>query len=161
MDFADSPLASTYGHKTIEVSTGAHINERQRDKEALRPKAERYAMLLEVTSELIRASELGDLGRTTFEHIKSALGAAVCTNYRLDPTGQQLRLVFVNRVAVVGFDIAADLRRLQVGRHYKGCILPDPHVSCDVDEAERAGCASRDGDIAVDIGDRSSATYEP
>ena len=52
-----------------------------------------------------------------------------------------------NRVAVVGFDVAGDLGRLRVGRHYEGCILPDPHVSCDVDEAERAGCAGRYGDV--------------
>src|SRR5215831_10031820 len=53
MDFADSLLAATYGggQKTIEVLTGAHINEGRRAKEAMRPKAERYAMLLEVTSE--------------------------------------------------------------------------------------------------------------
>src|SRR5215470_13137833 len=46
MDFADSLLAATGRGQTIEVSTGAHINERQRAKERLRPKAERYAMLL-------------------------------------------------------------------------------------------------------------------
>ena len=100
MDFADSLLAATYGggQKTIEVSTSTHFNEHRGAKEALRPKAERYAMLLEVTSELIRASEPGDLCRTTFEHVKSALGAVVCTSYRLDPAGQRLRLVFVHGI---------------------------------------------------------------
>src|SRR5262249_21010769 len=74
MDFADSLLAATHGggKKTTEVSTRAYINERRRAKQGRRPKAERYAMLLEVTSELIRASEPGEFGRVTFEHISSA-----------------------------------------------------------------------------------------
>jgi hypothetical protein len=61
------------------------FSERQRAEDALRRLAERQAMLLEVTSDLIRTSEPGELGRKTFEHVKSAFGAVVCTNYRLDP----------------------------------------------------------------------------
>jgi len=74
------------------------ISERQRAEDALRRYAERQAMLLEVTSDLIRASEPGELGRMTFEHVKSAFGAVVCTNYRLDPAARRLRLVCVHGI---------------------------------------------------------------
>ncbi len=67
-------------------------------EDMLRQQAERQTLLLEVTSDLIRASEPGELGRMTFEHIKSAFGAVVCTNYRFDPATQRLRLVFVHGV---------------------------------------------------------------
>src|SRR5712671_7792334 len=74
------------------------ISKRRRAEDALRQYAERQAMVLEVTSDLIRASDLGELGRKTFEHIKSAFGAVVCTNYRLDPAARRLRLVFVHGI---------------------------------------------------------------
>ena len=48
---------------------------RQRAEDALRRHAEQQALLLEITSDLIRASEPGELGRLTFEHVSSALGA--------------------------------------------------------------------------------------
>jgi len=35
-------------------------------------------MLLEITSDLIRASEPGELGRITFEHISPAFDADIC-----------------------------------------------------------------------------------
>ena len=67
-------------------------------EDALRRQAERQALLLEVASDLMRTSDPGELGRVTFEHIKSAFGAVVCTNYRLDPTGQRLRLAFAHGI---------------------------------------------------------------
>jgi PAS domain S-box-containing protein len=82
------------------------IGERRRAEDALRRQAERQALLLEVTSDLIRASEPGELGRVTFEHVSSALGAVVCTNYRLDPAGQRLRLVFVHGIPPQYLDAA-------------------------------------------------------
>src|SRR5260370_12077517 len=74
------------------------ITERRRAEDALRLHAERQAMLLEVTSHLIRACEPGELGRKTFEHVRSAFRAVVCTNYRFDPATQRLRLVFVRGI---------------------------------------------------------------
>jgi hypothetical protein len=38
---------------------------------------------------------------------------------------------------------------------------PTWRFSCDIDEAERAGCAIRHGDVAIDIGHRWSATDQP
>jgi len=65
------------------------------DKGAVtQPLHERQAMLLEVTSDLIRASAPDELGRMTFERVSSAFGADICFNYRLDPPGHRLRLVF-------------------------------------------------------------------
>jgi hypothetical protein len=73
-------------------------SKRRLAEDALRRLAERQAMLLEVTSDLIRTSEPGELGRKTFEHVRSAIGAVVCTNYRLDPAAQRLRLVFAHGI---------------------------------------------------------------
>jgi GAF domain-containing protein len=47
---------------------------------------ERQVLLFEVASDLIRTSDLGELGRMTFEHVKSVFDAVVCTNYRLGPS---------------------------------------------------------------------------
>jgi PAS domain S-box-containing protein len=73
------------------------IDERRRAEDALRRHAERHALLLEVTSDLIRASGPGELGRMTFERVSSAFGADICFNYRLDP-GHRLRLVFARGI---------------------------------------------------------------
>jgi PAS domain S-box-containing protein len=86
-------------------------------EEALRRQAERQTLLLDVTSDLIRASEPGELGRMTFEHIKSAFGAVVCTNYRFDPAAQRLRLVFVHGVPPERLESA---RSLELGQEYCG-----------------------------------------
>src|SRR5215468_7854072 len=77
----------------------------------------RQAVLLEVTSDLIRASEPGELGRMTFEHVKSAFGAVVCTNYRLDPARQRLRLVFVHGIPPEYLETA---QSLELGQEYCG-----------------------------------------
>jgi PAS domain S-box-containing protein len=89
------------------------ISERHRAENAL----QRQAMLLEVTSDLIRASEPGELGRLTFEHIKSDLGAVVCTNYRLDPVGKRLRLAFVHGIPPQYLEAA---QSLELGQEYCG-----------------------------------------
>src|SRR5215467_1211831 len=118
IDFADSLLAATYGggQKMIEVST-AHINECRPAKEALRRKAERYVMLLEVTSQLIRSSEPGDLGRVTFEHVSSAFDADICFNYRLDPGGHDLSLESARGIPPEHLGAA---QSLQVGQAFCG-----------------------------------------
>jgi PAS domain S-box-containing protein len=85
--------------------------------DARRREAERQSLLLEVTSDLIGASEPGELGRMTFEHIKSAFGAVVCTNYRLDPTGQRLHLAFAYGLPPGKLEAA---RSLELGQEYCG-----------------------------------------
>jgi PAS domain S-box-containing protein len=92
------------------------ISEPMRAEDALRRHAERQALLLEVTSDLIRASEPGELGRVTFEHISSAFGADICLNYRLDPTGH-LRLEFARGITL---DKQGAARSLQVGQAFCG-----------------------------------------
>jgi PAS domain S-box-containing protein len=108
------------------------ISERRRAENAL----QRQAMLLEVTSDLIRASEPGELGRMTFEHIKSALGAVVCTNYRLDPVGQCLRLAFVHGIPPQYLEAA---QSLELGQEYCGTaaaslrplVADKQRIACD------------------------------
>ncbi len=90
---------------------------RRHGEDALRRQVERQALLLEVTSDLIRASEAGELGRMTFEHIKSTFGAVVCTNYRFDPTGQRLRLAFAHGIPPEKME---DARSLEFGQEYCG-----------------------------------------
>src|SRR5215469_14870251 len=102
-------------HEDKRVPLG--ISERRRADDVLHQYVERQAMLLEITSDLIRASEPGELGRRTFEHVKSAFGAVVCTNYRLDPAAQRLRLVFVQGVPP---ERLAAARSLQLGQEYCG-----------------------------------------
>src|SRR5262245_20171375 len=72
-----SPFLDVSGKVTGFSVIIRDISERQTAEDALRRHAEQQALLLEVTSDLIRASEPGELGRMTFEHIRSALGAVV------------------------------------------------------------------------------------
>ena len=112
------------------------FSERQRAEDALRRLAERQAMLLEVTSDLIRTSEPGELGRKTFEHVKSAFGAVVCTNYRLDPAAQRLRLVFVHGIPPEYLEAA---QSLELGQEYCGAaaasrqplVADKQRIACD------------------------------
>ena len=155
IDFADSLLAATYGgaQKMIEVSRGAHVNERRRAKEALRPKAERYAMLLEVTSELIRSSEPGDLGRVTFEHVSSAFDADICFNYRLDPGGHHLSLEFARGIPP---DKQLAAQSLQVGQAFCGTAAG----GCQALVADRQRIASDPkGAFVRDIGATAYACH--
>jgi PAS domain S-box-containing protein len=108
------------------------ISERRRAENAL----QRQAMLLGVTSDLIRASEPGELGRMTFEHIRSALGAVVCTNYRLDPVGPRLRLAFVHGIPPQYLEAA---QSLELGQEYCGTaaatlqplVADKQRIACD------------------------------
>src|SRR5947209_20415677 len=102
-------------HEDKRVSFDSNV--RVRARAALRRYAERQAMLLEITSDLIRASEPGELGRMTFEHVKSAFGAVVCTNYRLDPVARRLRLVFVHGIPPEYLEAA---QSLELGQEYCG-----------------------------------------
>jgi PAS domain S-box-containing protein len=112
-----SPIFDGSGRVTGLSVILRDISERQRAEDALRRHAQRQALLLEISSDLIRTSEPGELGRRIFEHISSALGAVVCTNYRLDPTGRQLRLVFVHGIPPQRLKAA---RSLKLGQEYCG-----------------------------------------
>jgi PAS domain S-box-containing protein len=90
---------------------------RRRAEHELRRLAERQAMLLQVTSDLIRASGPGELGPMTFERVRSAFGADICFNYRLDPAGQHLRLVFARGVPPEQLEAA---RSLELGQAFCG-----------------------------------------
>jgi len=112
------------------------ISERRRAENGLRGYIERQAMLLEVTSDLIRASEPSELGRKTFEHVCAALGAVVCTNYRLDPVAHRLRLVFVRGIPPEYLEAA---RSLELGQEYCGTaaaslqplVADKQQIACD------------------------------
>ncbi len=86
-------------------------------EDAFRRQAERQALLLKITSDLIRTSGFGELGRATFEHIKSAFGAVVCTNYRLDPADQRLKLAFAHGIPPETLEAA---QTLELGQEYCG-----------------------------------------
>jgi PAS domain S-box-containing protein len=98
-------------HEEKSVTFG--ISERWRADEALC----RQTMLLEVTSDLICASEPSELGRMTFERLSSAFGADICFNYRLDPTGQHLRLVFGHGIPPEQLEAA---QSLELGQAFCG-----------------------------------------
>jgi PAS domain S-box-containing protein len=129
------------------------ISERQRAEDVLRRHAERQAMLLEVTSDLIRASEPGELGRKTFEHVRSAFGAVVCTNYRFDPAAQRLRLVFVHGIPPERLEAA---QSLELGQEYCGTAA----ASCQPLVADRRRIASDpNGGLVRELGAAAYACY--
>jgi PAS domain S-box-containing protein len=129
------------------------IGERRRAEDAPRGRAERQATLLEITSDLIRASEPGELGRKTFEHVKSALGAVVCTNYRLDPATQRLRLVFVHGIPPECLEAA---RSLELGQEYCGTAA----ASCQPLVADKQRIASDpNGGLVRKLGATAYACY--
>jgi PAS domain S-box-containing protein len=125
------------------------ISERQRAKNAL----QRQAMLLEVTSDLIRASEPGELGRMTFEHIKSDLGAVVCTNYRVDPAARRLRLAFVHGIPPQYLEAA---QSLEFGQEYCGTAAAS--LQPLVADKQRIAC-DPNGGLVRELGATAYACY--
>jgi PAS domain S-box-containing protein len=121
---------------TMSLQKGKRVRRLRQGEDALRRHAQRETLLLELTSDLIRASEPGELGRMTFEHIKSAFGAVVCTNYRFDPATQRLRLVFVHGVPEERLE---DARSLELGQEYCGTtagtreplVADKQRIACD------------------------------
>ncbi len=123
-------------HDNTDAVKPFDINERQRVEDTQRRPAERQALLLQVTSDLIRASEPGELARVTFEHISSAFGADICFNYRLDPAGPHLKLVFGQGIPPEYMDAA---QSLEVGQEFCGAaaggceavIADKKRIACD------------------------------
>jgi PAS domain S-box-containing protein len=129
------------------------ISDRRRAEAALCRLGERLAMLREVTSDLIRASEPGELGRKTFEHVRSAFGAVVCTNYRLDPATQRLRLVFVHGIPPEHLKGA---KSLELGQEYCGTAA----ASCQPLVADKQRIASDpNGGLVRELGATAYACY--
>jgi PAS domain S-box-containing protein len=138
-------------HEDKRVPFG--ISERWRAEDALRLNAERQAMLLEVTSDLIRTSEPGELSRKTFEHVGSAFGAVVCTNYRLDPAAKRLRLVFVHGIPPEYLEAA---QSLELGQEYCGTAA----ASCQPLVADKLRIASDpNGGLVRKLGATAYACY--
>jgi PAS domain S-box-containing protein len=148
-----SPILDGAGEVTGFSVILRDISQRHRAAEALQRQTERQALLLEVTSDLIRASEPGELGRMTFEHVSSALGAVVCTNYRLDPTNQRLRLVFVHGIPAGRLEAA---RSLELGQEYCGTAA----ASCQPLVADKGRIASDPkGGLVRELGATAYACY--
>jgi signal transduction protein with GAF and PtsI domain len=101
---------------------------------------------LEITSDLIHASEPGELGRKAFEHVKCDLGLMVCTNYRLDPVAQRLRLVFVHGIPPEKLEAA---QSLELGQEYCGTAAE----TCQPLVADKQRIASdQNGRLARELG---------
>ncbi len=102
--------------------------------------ADRQALLLEITSDLIRAAGPGELSRLTFRRIGPALGADICLNFRLDPESQHLRLEFESGIPP---KLSARGRSIALGQAYCGMaaasrqpIVADRlRIACDPDGA--------------------------
>jgi PAS domain S-box-containing protein len=148
-----SPVVDGSG-KVTELSVILRdIGERRRAEDALHRQAERQSLLLDITSDLIRASEPGEIGRMTFEHVKSVFGAVVCTNYRLDPTGQRLKLVFVHGIPPEHLEGA---KSLQLGQEYCGTAA----ASCQPLVADKLRIASDpNGGLVRKLGATAYACY--
>ena len=123
-------------HDNTDAVRPFDVNKRQRAEDTHRWPAEQQALLLQVTSDLIRASEPGELARVTFEHISSAFGADICFNYRLDPAGQHLKLVFGRGIPPEYLEAAQSLEVGQAfcGTAAGGCeavVANKQRIACD------------------------------
>jgi PAS domain S-box-containing protein len=111
------------------------ISERRRAEEELHRHAARQGLLLKVTSDLIRAAEPSQLSRLTFQHIGPALGADICTNFRFDPGGQQLRLEFGSGIPPELWEAA---QSLELGQAYCGMVAASSQLI--VADKQRIAC---------------------
>jgi PAS domain S-box-containing protein len=89
-----SPILDSAGNVAGSLTIIRDISERRRAGEERQKHAERQALLLRVTSDLIRATETSELSRITCRHIGPTLGGDICLNFRLDPERQHLILEF-------------------------------------------------------------------
>jgi GAF domain-containing protein len=119
----------------------------------IQPLHERQAMLLEVTSDLIRASAPDELGRMTFERVSSAFGADICFNYRLDHPGHRLRLVFARGIPLEQLEAA---QSLELGQAFCGTAAG----GCEAVVADKQRIASDPkGGLVRELGATAYACY--
>ena len=129
------PLKDHAGQATGINVVIEEVTERKHAEEGLRRHAARLALLLNVTSDLIAASEPQSLGRIVFERVGPAFGADVCFNYRVDDASGRLQLVFESGLAAEQRELAA---WLDVNQAFCGTVAAD----CQPILADRARIAS-------------------
>ncbi len=135
-----SPILDRAGDVTGLSIIVRDISERRRAEDALRRHLERQALLLEIISDLIRAAGPSELSRLTFQRIGPALGADICTNFRLDPGGQHLGLEFESGIPP---ELSEAFRSLELGQAYCGMtaasrqpiVADKQRIACDPDGA--------------------------
>ena len=135
-----SPILDRAGNVTGFSIILRDISERRRAEDALQRHAERQALLLEITSDLIRAAGPGELSRLTFQRIGPALGADICTNFRLAPGGQHLKLEFDSGIPP---ELSEAIQSLELGETYCGTaaairqpvVADTQRIACDPDAA--------------------------
>jgi PAS domain S-box-containing protein len=133
-----SPILDGAGNVTGFSIILRDISERRRAEDALQQHAERQALLLEITSDLIRAAGPSELSRLTFQRIGPALGADICTNFRFEPGGQHLRLEFQSGIPA---ELSEAVQLLELGQAYCGMaaasrqpvVADKRRIACDPD----------------------------
>jgi PAS domain S-box-containing protein len=129
------------------------IGERQRAEKELRRHAERQALLLKVTSDLISAAEVNELSGVTFRHIGPAFEADICLNFRLDPGGRRLRLEFWSGLSPELLEAA---RSLEIGQANWGMAAESRQPI--VADKQRIACHPNDAWIRA-LGTTAFACY--
>jgi PAS domain S-box-containing protein len=135
-----SPILDGAGNVTGFSIILRDISERRRAEDALQRHAELQALLLEITSDLIRAAGPNELSRLTFQRIGPALDADICTNFRLAPGGQQLKLEFGSGIPP---EMSESVKSLELGETYCGTaaairrpvVADKERIACDPDAA--------------------------
>jgi PAS domain S-box-containing protein len=135
-----SPILDGAGNVTGFSIILRDVSERRRAEDALQRHAERQALLLEITSDLIRAAGPSELSRLTFQRIGPALSADICTNFRLAPGGQQLKLEFGSGIPP---ELSEAVQSLELGETYCGTaaairkpvVADKQRIACDPNAA--------------------------
>jgi PAS domain S-box-containing protein len=135
-----SPIFDDTGNITGLSIILRDISERLRAEDALQQHAERQALLLRMTSDLIRAAEPSELSYLTFQHVRPVLDADICTNFRLDPGGHRLSLEFGSGIPP---ELADVVQSLEIGEAYCGMaaasrrplVADKQRIACDPDGA--------------------------
>ncbi len=112
-----SPILDDSGNVTGLSIIVRDISKRRCAEDALQRHAELQALLLELTSGLLRATQPSELSRLTFQHIGPAIDADICTNFRLEPGAQRLRLEFGSGIPS---ELSEGAQSLELGQTYCG-----------------------------------------